>query len=282
MVLQISLPFPLKRKVQAPLFSVSGIDLLDVAGAGSPVTVLDEFQVAGSPFPPHPHAGFSAVTYVLPTSPGGLRSRDSLGHDLRIGPGGMVWTEAGRGVLHHELPADPNLALHGLQFLVNASALAKLNPPNIFWLQGSDVPVHRGESGGTVRVVVGECAGTRSSLQPSEPFTLLDIDLLGTLSLPVAKAQFGIVYVRSGTVRVEEERSVQTVEAGAVVTVAGGDGTLALATSAPANIVIFIGLEMHNPVVAYGPFIMNTPNQIMAAAMRYQRGEMGHLSPDAD
>lgn len=183
MTLKISPPIPLGRRIHTPQFSVSGIDMLDVAGESSPVTVLDEFQVAGRPFPPHPHAGFSAVTYVLPASPGGLRSRDSLGHDLRIGPGGMVWTEAGRGVLHHEMPADAGLALHGLQFFVNASAQAKLNPPNIFWVQSSDVPLHHGAGGETVRIVAGDFAGIRSPLQPSEPFTLLDVNLPSTLSL---------------------------------------------------------------------------------------------------
>lgn len=282
MALRISSPIPLERRIDTPLFSVSGIDLLDVAGESTPVTVLDEFRVAGRPFPPHPHAGFSAVTYVLPTSPGGLRSRDSLGHDLRIGPGGLVWTEAGRGVLHHELPADSGLALHGLQFFVNASAQAKLNPPNLFWVQGPDVPVHRGAGGETVRIVVGGLAGIRSPLQPSEPFTLLDIDLPGALSLPIADTQFGIVYVRSGTVRLAGAAGEQAAAAGAVAIVAGGAGALSLAAAAPANVLVFIGVEIHDPVVASGPFIMNTADQIEAAATRYRRGEMGHLSPNAD
>lgn len=282
MALRISPPIALRRRIDTPLFSVSGIDLLDVAGESTPVTVLDTFQVAGRPFPPHPHAGFSAVTYVLPGSPGGLRSRDSLGHDLRIGPGGLVWTEAGRGVLQHELPADAGLALHGLQFFVNASAQAKASPPNIFWVQGADVPVHRGASGETVRIVVGEFAGIRSPLQPSEPFTLLDIDLPGDLSLPLTEAQLGIVYVRSGTVRVAGATGMQAVAAGSVAVVAGGPGALSLAAAAPANVLVFIGLKIHDPVVANGPFIMNTRDQIEAAAARYRRGEMGHLSPDAD
>lgn len=185
-------------------------------------------------------------------------------------------------MLHHELPADAELPLHGLQFFVNASAQAKLNPPQHLLGGGSSVPVHRGAGGETVRIVVGDFAGIRSPLQPSEPFTLLDIDLAGAISLTRTEAQFGIVYVRSGTVRVAGATAIQTVNAGAVVTVAGGTGAFSLAADEPANALVFIGLEIHDPVVAQGPFIMNAPDQIKAAALRYQRGEMGRLSPDAD
>jgi redox-sensitive bicupin YhaK (pirin superfamily) len=82
----------------------------------------DEFRVTGRPFPPHPHAGFSAVTYVLEDSEGKLRSRDSLGNDLVTGPGGIVWTQAGSGLIHEELPADSNRELHAVQVFVNLSS----------------------------------------------------------------------------------------------------------------------------------------------------------------
>src|SRR5579871_6953340 len=86
-------------------FSIRSIDLQSLGTAASPVVVLDNFRVRGRPFPPHPHAGFSAVTYVFEDSRGDLRSRDSLGNDFVTGPGGVVWTQAGRGVIHEELPA---------------------------------------------------------------------------------------------------------------------------------------------------------------------------------
>ncbi len=141
MTLNISPPVPLGRRVHTPLFSVSGIDLLDVAGAKSPVTVLERIPGGGSSVSAHPHAGFfggdlvSARLPRRPPQPGlpGARSADRARRDGLDG--------SGRGVLHHELPADAGLAPHGLQFLVNASAQAKLNPPNIFWVQGTEVPV---------------------------------------------------------------------------------------------------------------------------------------------
>ncbi|MGZ4435795.1 MAG: pirin family protein, partial [Trebonia sp.] len=91
------------------------VDLDALGVAASPLAVLDDFRVPGLPFSPHPHAGFAAVTYVLEDSPGDLRSRASSGADLTVGPGGIVWTHAGSGVVHEEIPAVPGRELHGVQ-----------------------------------------------------------------------------------------------------------------------------------------------------------------------
>lgn len=282
MTLQIYAPHRLERRVQTPHFSVHGIDLHDVAGDRSPVTMLDEFQVAGRSFPPHPHAGFSAVTYVLPESPGGVRSRDSLGNDLRIGPGGIVWTEAGSGLLHHEVPADGTRVLHGLQFFVNASARTKLNPPRVLWLEGADVPVLRESDVGIVRIVVGSYGSMSSPVTPTDPFTLLDVELSSSMTVPVEEGQFGTVYVRAGAVHLHSAGTPQTVAAGQVATFEGGPGSLSIEARSPARVLIFLGREIRDPVVVDGPFIMNRPEQIRAALVRYHNGEMGHLSPTAE
>ena len=81
-------------------FSVKRIELHELGERASPVVVLDDFRVRDRPFPPHPHAGFSAVTHVFEDSQSGLRSRSSLGDDAVVGPGGIVWTQAGSGVIH--------------------------------------------------------------------------------------------------------------------------------------------------------------------------------------
>lgn len=80
-------------------FSMKNIDLHKLGEHASPLVVLDDFRLRGRPFAPHPHAGFSAVTYVFEDSQAGLRGRTSLGNDLVIGPGGIVWTQAGSGVI---------------------------------------------------------------------------------------------------------------------------------------------------------------------------------------
>ncbi len=155
-------------------FAVKVFDLDELRGAASPVTVLDDFRVRGQPFPPHPHAGFSAVTYVFEDSHGALRSRDSLGNDVVGGPGGVVWTLAGSGVIHHEVPAQDDRELHGLQLFVNLSAENKLATPRMLTLAKGDAPEWQNEAGDCVRVVVGSYGGVASPLALVEPFDLLE------------------------------------------------------------------------------------------------------------
>jgi hypothetical protein len=151
---------------------------LDALGvAASPVAVLDDFRVFGLPLCPHPHAGFAAVAYVLEDSRGGLRSRASSGIDLVVDPGGIVWTQAGSGVVHEETPAVPGRELHGIQIFVNVSSKNKFTAPQVLHLETGEVPEWRSDAGDRVRVVVGSFDGVFSPLVPAEPFILLDVKL---------------------------------------------------------------------------------------------------------
>jgi Pirin len=140
---------------------------------------------------PHPQAGFCALTYVLEDSQGAVRSRDSLGNDVIMGPGGIVWTQAGSGVIHHEFPADNDRELHGIQIFVNLSAKDKLAAPRVLRLAGNEVPEWRSDVGDRVRIVVGSFDGAWSPLIPVEPFTLLDVDLRRELSFSLPHAPTG-------------------------------------------------------------------------------------------
>ena len=111
-----------------PAFSaLQYIDLVALGVYGSPLAVLDDFRVQELPFSAHPHAGFAAVTYVFEDSASGVRSRTSTGADLVVGAGGIVWTQAGSGVIHEEVPAERGRELHGLQLFVNLSSKNKLS-----------------------------------------------------------------------------------------------------------------------------------------------------------
>lgn len=158
-------------------FSVQSIDLHGLGERISPIALLDDFRVSGQPFGPHPHAGFSAITYVFDDSQGSLRSRDSLGNDLVIGPGRIVWLQSGSGALHQEIPAEIGRELHGAQIYVNLSARNKLGPPRTLWLQENQVPEWRSDTGDRVRVIVGSFEGVSSPLVPAEPFNLFDVAL---------------------------------------------------------------------------------------------------------
>lgn len=259
-----------------PGFSVRSIDWHAQGHPTSPVTQLDHFRVSGSPFGPHPHAGLCAVTYVLRDSPGGLRSRDSLGNDIMVGPGGIVWTQAARGLLHHELPAQPSRELQGLQFFVNLHASAKLRNPEVLWLEGRRVPVWRSDAGDDVYVVVGAFGGIVSPLRTAEPFTLLDIDLTDDLSLLASHDDLGVIYLLSGEILLQTAAQTQSLGASRALAVIGG-GELRLVARSPARLLYLSGARIDEPKVAAGPFLMNTRQQVDDAMRRYHSGAMGQL-----
>jgi hypothetical protein len=172
MSIQFSPVIATQARGKGSAFSVKQIDLRELGEKASPVAVLADFRVLERPFGPHPHAGFSAVTYVFEDSKGALRARDSLGNDAVIGPGGIVWTQAGTGLMHHEVPAENDRELHGLHIIVNLSARNKLAPPKVLRLEGHDVPEWRNAAGDRVRVAVGAFEGVFSPIVPVEPFQL--------------------------------------------------------------------------------------------------------------
>ncbi len=186
---------PTRTHAMGPAFSVRSVDLSAAEGAGLPVRVVDDFRVGGHPFGPHPHAGFSAVTYVFEDSAGALRSRDSLGNDIVVGPGGVVWTQAGSGAMHEELPAQPGRELHGLQVFVNLPSRLKLTPPRVMHLDGPAVPVWRGPEGDRVRVVSGAYAQVESPLRPAHPLDWLDLHLARALPLLLPTGHRALLYV---------------------------------------------------------------------------------------
>lgn len=260
-------------------FHLKSLDLGSLGQLASPLLVVDDFRVRGRPFPPHPHAGFSAVTYVFDDSPGGLRSRDSLGNDGTVGQGGMVWTQAGSGIIHHEIPAEPDRELHGLQVFVNASAARKLAAPRVLRLQSRQAPEWRSEAGDRVRVVVGSFEGLTSPLVPDEPFLFLDVELRRVVALEIRNGHNALVYaVEGGRVHAQANGHLQPLKAGEAVAFRGGGTPMRLETDESAHLVILAGAQIREPLVIQGPFMMNTQAQIDDAIRRYRSGDMGRLS----
>lgn len=267
-----------RRRNHGGTFSLKAIGLHDLAEVASPVRVLDDFRVRGQPFSPHPHAGFSSVTYVFGDSEGSLRSRNSLGNDVVVGPGGIVWTQAGSGIIHHEIPADER-ELHGLQLLVNLSAKNKLVEPRVLRLQAADVPEWSSDAGDRVRVVVGAFEGRLSPLVPPEPFTFLDIQLRHRVPFDLPAGHHVLVYLVAGAVALRAGKNDRKMAGGHTIALHGSGGRVIIEALVPAHLIVLSGPDMHEPVVMDGPFIMNEPAQIVAAIARYRAGEMGHLAP---
>jgi redox-sensitive bicupin YhaK (pirin superfamily) len=278
MTLTFSDPIPPHIRGDGRALSVQSFDLLNQGLRQSPIVMFDDFQVRGHPFAPHPHAGFSAVTYVFDDSPGRLRSRDSLGNDHVVGRGGIVWTQAANGVMHEEMLAEPALELHGLQFFVNLTGGNKAIPPKVFAIDGDTVPVWTSPGNDRVHVVVGDYAGIASPLRPAEPFQLLDIELAEGIELAQAKGWFGLIYARYDAVEVTHAGGRVQLPVGMALTVEGG-GTFRLDSTGSARPLFLAGPVVSEAVVQQGPFIMREPTEIATALDRYQRGEMGRLAP---
>lgn len=258
---------------------MSVVKLDQLGNRASPVLALDEFRVTGRPFPPHPHAGFSAVTYVFEDSPGQLRSRDSLDNDFVTGPGGIVWTQAGRGVIHEELPEDPTRELHAIQLFVNLSSKNKLAAPKVLRLAARDVPTWRSAAGDYARVAVGSFEGISSPLVPLEAFDFLDVKLLTEITFPLRHAQNALVLVLDGDVIVRNDDQEQKVKAEYAMALYGGSGRVKFEMLRPAHFLILSGFEIREPIFAEGPFVMNNRRQVEDAVRRYESGAMGRLAP---
>ncbi len=224
-------------------FSVFRLDRERLAGFIEPIMGFDHFRMSGPTFALHPHAGFSAVSFVFEDSPGALRNRDSLGNDLTVEPGEVLWTQAGSGVIHDEFPAQSGQEVHGLQLFVNLSSLNKGLPPRMFHADADHIPVAEDAAGNRIRILSGQLGELHSSLSPAEPFDFFDANLQGRWSYPVRAGWNAMVYVLSGTVTLATEgepRALRQHEAIGIRSNAGV-GELHIETTEPARVLVLAG-----------------------------------------
>ncbi len=245
-----------------------------------PFLNLDDFRMSEPTFPPHPHAGFSAVTYMFEDSPGTFTNRDSLGDESLIGPGTLHWTQAARGMMHEEIPQRRGVECHGLQMFVNLRSDHKLAAPRAFHVDARDVPECRDYAGARIRVLAGSLAGVRSALSELlTPVSLFDVHLRAgaRVSIPVAASTNCFVLSISGSGTSGPERAA-IIAHDAVAFADDGDAVELAAGSDGLHVLLAAGKPLGEPVVFAGPFAMTTRTDAEAAIARYERGEMGRLS----
>lgn len=283
MAITLSPVISAQRAGHGPQFSARRVDPALFEGAADPVMGLDHYRMRGITFAPHPHAGFSAISYLFEDSAGGLRNRDSLGHDFVVEPGGILWTQAGSGVMHDELPDVVGKEVHGLQIFVNLSAANKDTKPEVHLLSAAEVPVWRSPASSELRVVVGDYKDLNSPLKPTEAFNLFDIGMIRAdeIVLPLAEGWDMLVYSIEGTVVVTAGGSQSVLgSADAVSAVADvSAGEVRMNSETDGRLIILSGKALREPVLQHGPFIMNNQQQLVAAVERFRRGEMGDLQP---
>ncbi|HEV8693834.1 MAG TPA: pirin family protein [Lysobacter sp.] len=178
--------------------------LRSAAALIDPFIGVDHAWMSAPTFPPHPHAGFSAVSYLFLDSETGISNRDSIGTRNLIQPGGLHWTTAGRGVVHEEVPAETGKTVHSLQIFVNLPREQQDTTPFALSLEPQDVPVVQ-LPGARVRVPVGIYGDLRSPLHPPTNVNMYDITLEdgAELTVPIAAGHCAFVIPIFGAVQVD-------------------------------------------------------------------------------
>jgi redox-sensitive bicupin YhaK (pirin superfamily) len=240
-----------------------------------PFITADHFRMWQPTFAPHPHAGFSAVTYLFDDSETGFRNRDSLGGLHHIQPGSLHWTMAGSGVMHEEVPMEPGKVAHGLQIFVNLPASHKLVAPAAGHATAAQMP-RLALGDGEARLAFGRYQGVDGPPMPAPgDATLLELRLPagGSATLALGPGQQGLLIVIDGTLEVAQE----TACAGDTLAVDMGASVDLRAHGGAARVAWLAGTPWREPLVMHGPFGMNTQAQLHDAIARYQSGGMGRL-----
>ena len=230
----------------------------------------------------HPHRGFETVTIVYD---GELEHRDSTGAGGTIGPGDVQWMTAAAGILHEEFHSSAFAAKGGnmemVQLWVNLPAKNKSAAPGYQTLLARDIPtVELPGKAGSVRVIAGDYDGTKGPAATFTPINIWDVRLArdkgATLTLPEGHSV--AVVVLAGTVEVN---GAEVVRAGQLVVLAREGGETTLEANGEAKLLVLSGEPIDEPVVAHGPFVMNTVGEIKQAMLDFQSGRFGQMPRSA-
>eukprot|EP00742_Colponemidia_sp_Colp-10_P001215 GILJ01001308.1.p1 GENE.GILJ01001308.1~~GILJ01001308.1.p1 ORF type:complete len:318 (+),score=40.64 GILJ01001308.1:88-954(+) len=237
-----------------------------------PFLMLDEFRVAPpAGFSDHPHRGFETVTYMLE---GSVQHEDFVGHAGTIDPGDLQWMTAGRGILHAEMPVNK---CHGLQLWVNLAAKDKMCEPAYQELKKESIPSVT-KDGVTAVVIAGEALGIKSPVYTRTPTSYLDFKMEpnSTLRQSIPAHWNAFTYVLSGKALFGSPESEVTAHHTAVFSRAENEDVVTVRTQdEPCRFVLIAGQPLNEPIVQYGPFVMNTQEQIQQAFQDYRNASNG-------
>ncbi len=248
---------PLQRRLDPFL-------MLDAFGTDNP-----QDYIGG--FPDHPHRGFETVTYMIA---GRMRHRDSAGNEGLLQNGGVQWMTAGSGVIHSELPEQEDGRMEGFQLWLNLAGKDKMRAPWYRDIQSAEIPEFTTPDGVVVRVIAGRSNGVDGAMQRETTQPLyLDITLPAgtTFAQALAPQDNAFVYVFRGEVGIAGTQ-VPAQRMAILANDGGSDGVVVQADS-PARVLLIAGTPLHEPITQYGPFVLNTKEEIMQAVADYQAGK---------
>ncbi|MDQ6853577.1 MAG: pirin family protein [Actinomycetota bacterium] len=232
--------------------------------------------------PDHPHRGFETVTYMLE---GAFEHHDSSGGGGYLGPGDVQWMTAGAGVVHSEIPAEQirreGGRVHGLQLWVNLPRADKMAPPRYQEIKSNEIPVTEPAPGARVKVVAGDVFDVHGPVDTHSPIVYLHITLQpgASIDVPVPPGHQAMSYVIWGRGRFGDGTEAGE---GELVVFAGDEGSVHVEVpddaERPLDALVISGVPLREPVARYGPFVMNTRDELVEAFDDYQSGRMGQIA----
>jgi redox-sensitive bicupin YhaK (pirin superfamily) len=283
------------RKLQAVIESIAASDGAGVKlrrSLGSrptlrfdPFLMLDEFfsddpddYIAG--FPAHPHRGFETVTYMLD---GRMRHEDTFGNRGDLGPGDVQWMTAARGIIHSEMPQQTAGRMRGFQLWINLPAREKMKPAAYRDIPSSEIPTVALDGGGELRVIAGTfsqsnvtTAGPISGLSTEPLYYDLRLPESATVVVPVPAGHNAFLYVYEGDAVVGDDARPLPFRAAGLLT--PGAAVQITAGRSGVKLLLLAGKPIGEPVVQYGPFVMNSVQEIERAIVDYQSGRLAVVS----
>jgi len=244
-----------------------------------PFLLLDHFESSNprdyeAGFPLHPHRGIETVTYVLT---GEVQHKDTLGNSGRIGAGDLQWMTAGRGIMHEEMPQVRPEGIAGFQLWVNLPAKFKMIKPRYQEIRSGEIPEIKKEHGEKIRVISGTVAGVPGPVTDiaANP-VYLDVSIPAHTSFrqPIERGHAAFAYVFEGEARFAggEKEDGTKVTHPKLVVLGDGDYVQVATDETPVRFLLVSGKPLHEPVARYGPFVMNTEEEIEQTLRELQQG----------
>lgn len=246
-----------------------------------PFLMLDNFgsddpNDYGGGFPDHPHRGFETITYMIA---GRMRHRDSAGHEGLLQNGGVQWMTAGRGVVHSEMPEQEEGVMEGFQLWLNLPSQQKLCPPGYQDIQSDNIPELDLPSGVKVRIISGEVCGVRGAVCRTAdlfPTQTLYLDIHFTKNTTFQQAlnpeHNAFIFVYRGNVKVVSEHQETSVDLHRMAILHNEGNGVEISASSGSQLLLISGNPLNEPIAQYGPFVMNTREELMQAVNDFKAG----------
>lgn len=227
-------------------------------------------------FPLHPHRGIETVTYMLR---GGVDHRDSIGNSGSIGPGDVQWMTAGGGIMHEEMPQVRPEGIDGFQLWVNLPAKLKMTRPRYQGILAGEIPEVEVEGGTRIRVITGTVSGVNGPVSgiAADPVYLdVSVPAHASFTHQIARGHSAFAYVFEGEAAFDDQKVSHT----RLVVLGDGDYVKVVTAESPVRFLLVSGKPLNEPIARYGPFVMNTREEIEQALRDLRQGTFVWSEPE--